>query len=99
MKSDLAIAALIRSRMTEVGLSRGEFTKRLGYKNIAKGIRRIDVLCGGDVEGTKQFLDALPPPDDGRARGRRKLKSAEVEGPTSVRVFIVMVGLTRMLYA
>jgi aspartate ammonia-lyase len=26
-------------------------------------------------------------------------KSAEVEGPTSVRVFIVMVGLTRMLYA
>jgi hypothetical protein len=25
--------------------------------------------------------------------------SAEVEGPTSVRVFIVMVGLTRMLYA
>jgi hypothetical protein len=40
MKSDLAIAALIRSRMTEVGLSRGEFAKRLGYKNIAKGIRR-----------------------------------------------------------
>jgi hypothetical protein len=66
MKSDLAIAALIRSRMTEVGLSRGEFAKRLGYKNIAKGIRT---------------------------------GSAAVEGPTSVRVFIVMVGLTRMLYA
>jgi hypothetical protein len=54
MKSDLAIAALIRSRMTELGLSRGEFAKRLGYKNIAKGIRRID------VEGTKQFSDMLP---------------------------------------
>ena len=37
MKSDLAIATLIRSRMTELGLSRGEFAKRLGYKNIAKG--------------------------------------------------------------
>jgi hypothetical protein len=49
MKSDLAIAALIRSRMTELGLSRGEFAKRLGYKNIAKGIRRIDVLCDGAV--------------------------------------------------
>ena len=60
MKSNLAIAALIRSRMTELGLSRGEFAKRLGYKNIAKGIRRIDVLCEGDIEGTKQFLDALP---------------------------------------
>ena len=60
MKSDLAIAALIRSRMTELGLSRGEFAKRLGYKNIAKGIRRIDVLCEGDLAGTKQLLDVLP---------------------------------------
>jgi hypothetical protein len=60
MKSNLAIAALIRSRMTELGLSRGEFAKRLGYKNIAKGIRRIDALREGDLEGTKQFLDTLP---------------------------------------
>jgi len=60
MKSDLAIATLIRSRMTELGLSRGEFAKRLGYKNVAKGIRRIDALCAGDLEGTKQFLDVLP---------------------------------------
>jgi hypothetical protein len=34
--------------------------KRLGYKNIAKGIRRIAALCEGDIEGTKQFLDVLP---------------------------------------
>jgi hypothetical protein len=60
MKSDLAIATLVRSRMIELGLSRGEFAKRLGYKNIAKGIRRIDDLCDGDIEGTKQFLDVLP---------------------------------------
>jgi hypothetical protein len=60
MKSNLAIATLIRSRMTHLGLSRGELSKRLGYKNIAKGIRRIDALCEGDVEGTKQFLDVLP---------------------------------------
>ena len=60
MKSDLAIATLIRSRMTELGLSRGEFAKRLGYKNVAKGIRRIDALCEGDIEGTKQFLDVVP---------------------------------------
>ena len=60
MKSDLAIATLIRSRMTELGLSRGEFANRLGYKNLAKGICRIDVLCEGDVEGTKHFLDVLP---------------------------------------
>jgi hypothetical protein len=60
MRSDLAIAALIRSRMTKLGLSRGEFAKRLGYKNIAKGIRRIEALCEGDFEGTKQVFDGLP---------------------------------------
>jgi hypothetical protein len=60
MKNDLAIATLIRSRLTELRLSRGEFAKRLGYRNIAKGIRRIDALCDGHLEGTKQFLDALP---------------------------------------
>jgi hypothetical protein len=32
MKSDLAIAALIRSRMTELRLSRGKFLKRLGSR-------------------------------------------------------------------
>ena len=52
MKSDLAIAALIRSRTTELGLSRGEFAKRLGYKNVAKGIRRATAIS----EETKQFL-------------------------------------------
>jgi hypothetical protein len=46
--------------MAELGLSRGEFAKRLGYKNLPKGIRRIDVLCDGDIGGTKRFLDVLP---------------------------------------
>jgi hypothetical protein len=41
-------------------LSRGEFAKRLGYKNIAKGIRRIDAMFEGDIKGTKQFMDVLP---------------------------------------
>jgi hypothetical protein len=70
MKSDLAIAALIRSRMTELGLSRGELSKRLGSINIAKGIRRIDALCDGDLEGTKQFLDMLPQALEASPEGR-----------------------------
>jgi hypothetical protein len=32
----------------------------IAIKNIAKGIRRIDALCEGDIEGTKRFLGALP---------------------------------------
>jgi hypothetical protein len=34
--------------------------KATWLQNIAKGIRRIDVLCDGDLEGTKHFLDVLP---------------------------------------
>ena len=61
MKSDLAIATFIRSRMTELDLSRGEFAKRLGYKNIAKGIRRIDALCDGNIDGTKAIFGRFCP--------------------------------------
>jgi hypothetical protein len=34
--------------------------KATGLQNLAKGIRRIDALCEGDIEGTNQFLDVLP---------------------------------------
>ena len=37
MKTDLAIAALIRSRMAELGLSRGEFGSALATKTLRKG--------------------------------------------------------------
>jgi hypothetical protein len=50
MKSDLAIATLIRSRLTELGLSRGEFVKRLGSPR--------DVDGSGEKPG---FLTRIPP--------------------------------------
>jgi hypothetical protein len=46
--------------MAELGLCRSELAKRLGYKNLSKGIRRIDALCVGDLEVAKQLVDALP---------------------------------------
>jgi hypothetical protein len=52
MKSDLAVAALIRSRMTELGLSRGEFAKRLRYA--CPDMSMPMLLCGSF--GTKRRL-------------------------------------------
>jgi hypothetical protein len=60
MKSALPIGTLIRARMSELDLSRGELAARLGYKNLARGIRRIDALCNGDLERTKQLFELLP---------------------------------------
>jgi hypothetical protein len=53
MKSNLAIATLIRSRMTMLGLSRGEFAKRLGYKNIYTSRSEL-----GNGRKLHQFLKA-----------------------------------------
>ena len=77
MKSNLAIATLIQSRMTELGLSRGEFAKRLGYKNIAKGIRRIDALCEGDITGEHSRLP------DRLIKDRRPTISNKMDYPPS----------------
>jgi hypothetical protein len=60
MKSALPIGTLIRARMSELNISRGELAKRFGYKNLAKGIRRIDALCDGDLERTKHLFGLLP---------------------------------------
>jgi hypothetical protein len=60
MNTALPLGLLIESRMSELNLSRASFVTRLGYKNIAKGIRRLEALCRGDIEGTKQLLERLP---------------------------------------
>ena len=52
---------LIESRQERLGLCRSELARRCGFKNIAKGIRRIDAVCHGDLasQGAKTVLDAL----------------------------------------
>lgn len=49
-RKDLSIARLIRRRIQDLGITRGELVRRMGYANIAKGCRRIDRICGGRVE-------------------------------------------------
>ncbi len=53
------IAALITSRCRELGFGRGELVQRAGYRNVAKGIRRLDALLAGDFETTQRLIDGL----------------------------------------
>lgn len=96
MKSDLAIAALIQSRMTEFGLSRGELVKRLGYKNLAKGIRRIDALREGHIVGTKQLLDVLPQALETSTETVKLALLAERTVPSPIFV-AAMIGVEKLL--
>ena len=49
----LAIQAFILDRCRTLGLSRSELVRRAGFKNVAKGIRRLDELCGGELQKTE----------------------------------------------
>lgn len=52
----------IDRRLNELDIGRGELARRCGYRNISKGVRRIDQLCGGELgsRSAKTVLEALP---------------------------------------
>ena len=56
----LPIQALISGRSEELGLSAVELVRRCGYKNIPKGLRRLEQLCQGDFARSTVLLHALP---------------------------------------
>ena len=48
----------------ELGLSQPELTRRYGYKNISKGLRRLDQLYWGDFKSSAGLIAKLPAPLD-----------------------------------
>jgi hypothetical protein len=60
MSGQLEIAALVEKRMRELGLSRADLAARLGYLNFAKGMRRIDEVCQGQLDRHSELLARLP---------------------------------------
>jgi hypothetical protein len=56
------IHALIENQLKQLGLRRSELARRCGFKNVEKGLRRIDGVCHGDLDspGAKMAIDALP---------------------------------------
>jgi hypothetical protein len=59
-RADLPLTTLIRQRSQELGLSRSELVRRCGYKNISKGIRRLDQVYAGEFEKAGALLRRLP---------------------------------------
>jgi hypothetical protein len=56
------IHELIENQRKRLGLRRSELARRCGFKNLDKGLRRIDGVCHGDLDspGAKMAIDALP---------------------------------------
>ncbi len=53
---------LIETRRASLGIGRGELARRCGFKNISKGLRRIENVCNGDLSspGAKGVIVTLP---------------------------------------
>ena len=60
MNSNLPIGTLVTNRIVELDLTRAQVVRRFGYRNITKGLRRLDQLCQGDFVGAAGLVQALP---------------------------------------
>ena len=60
--SRLPIRDLVETRLKGLGIRPGTLARRCGYKNLAKGIRRIEAMSCGDLDApsTRMMLKALP---------------------------------------
>jgi hypothetical protein len=58
--SNLPIAELISRRSDELGIGPSELVRRCGYKNIGKGLRRVEELCRGEFQRTRGLITGLP---------------------------------------
>jgi hypothetical protein len=56
----LAIQNLITNRCGELRLGRAELVRRCGYKNISKGIRRLEQVYAGELQKGISLLRGLP---------------------------------------
>jgi hypothetical protein len=47
----LPIAEFVERRRREIGLGKADVVRRCGYRNLSKGLRRLDALYAGEVNG------------------------------------------------
>ena len=59
-KFALPIATLIETRSRKLGVPPIELVRRAGYKNISKGLRRLDSLREGRLDGNVALIQGLP---------------------------------------
>jgi hypothetical protein len=57
---ETAISSLINTRLHALRISRVELVGRCGFKNIAKGLRRLNEVCVGDFSRAGFLLTRLP---------------------------------------
>ena len=57
--NQLAIETLILERCAALWLRRSDLVRRAGFKNVGKGLRRLDQLCAGELKANR-IVDCWP---------------------------------------
>jgi hypothetical protein len=60
MSDELPIATLVSGRCKKLSLRPVELIRRCGYKNVSKGLRRLEHFCQGNFTGSDTLIRALP---------------------------------------
>ena len=60
LHSPFAIEALIAARLQDLKLTPVELVRRDGYKNVSKGLRRLEALREGHFERADWLIQHLP---------------------------------------
>jgi hypothetical protein len=55
----MTLTTLINERLAELGITKHELVVRLRYDNINKGLRRLQSVIGGDLDGCADILPKL----------------------------------------
>lgn len=53
------IASLVEARIKTLGITKSELAARCGFRNVSKGLRRLDQLCVGDFSSAQFLLNNL----------------------------------------
>ena len=59
-EEQLPINTLVSNRCRELGLRPVELVRRCGYKNVSKGLRRLEHFCQGNFTGSDTLIRTLP---------------------------------------
>jgi hypothetical protein len=60
MSRNLPLTNFIQSRCRELGLRKIDLIRRTSYRNHAKGLRRLEALLAGDLDGAPELLRSFP---------------------------------------
>lgn len=60
VRTETAISLLVTTRARAIGITTAELVSRCGFRNVSKGLRRLEEVCAGEFSHSQFLLTKLP---------------------------------------